>query len=263
MPMSAVRTAGPDHPAAEIRPGVFRPDWSSVNSPAARDALAGRMAARSGLLEAWAHPLRRDEDQVWQSVLRLYAEQGCPPLPGDIAATTGIAEGPVRAVLQSLQFRDLLGLEPATETIRYAYPFSQSATGHRVFLRGRSLNALCAIDALGAGAMYGMDVEIESSCRACGEPVRVATTSEGRKVRSATPSEAVVWYDFAYEGGAAASCCRTTAFFCSHGHLRRWLTGRSQRHDGLALTLNEALEVAGAIFGPIFSEPVRPGNARV
>jgi alkylmercury lyase len=252
----------PDLQAAEVRPGVFRPDWSVVTSTAARNALAGRAAARSALLEAWAHPLGRDEDQVWRCVLRLYAKRGHPPLPGDIAAAEGIIEDDVQVLLQRLQLKDLLGLEPATGTIRFAYPFSQPATGHQVFLRGRCLNALCAIDALGVGAMYGTDVEIKSSCRACDEPIRVTTMTEGREVLTATPGETVVWYDFAYEGGAAGSCCRTTAFFCSHEHLRGWLAGRSQGQAGAALALDEALEVGRALFGPILSAPARLDVAR-
>ena len=34
--------------AAEIRPGIHRPDWSVVTKPAAREALIGRDRARDG-----------------------------------------------------------------------------------------------------------------------------------------------------------------------------------------------------------------------
>lgn len=74
---------------------------------------------------------------------------------GAIAATMGVAEDHARALLGSLRRRDLIGLEPATTVIRYAYPFSRVATGHRVLLGGQSLDALCAVDALGAGACRG------------------------------------------------------------------------------------------------------------
>lgn len=70
--------------SAEIRPGVFRPDWSAVTSPIAREALVGRMATRAGLIEKWSHPLEADEDLVWRIVLRLYADAGRPPTPSKL-----------------------------------------------------------------------------------------------------------------------------------------------------------------------------------
>jgi len=171
---------------------------------------------------------------------------------GAIAATMGVAEDHARALLGSLQRRDLVGLEPATTVIRYAYPFSRVATGHRVLLGGQSLDALCAVDALGAGACRGADIEIESLCRPCGEPLRVATADESRDVRGATPGGVVVQYAFDDEGSAATSYCQSTAF-CTGELLRRCLYGQAASRDGLALSLDEALEVGRAVFGP------RPG----
>jgi alkylmercury lyase len=56
----------PREPAVEIRPGVFRPDWSAVRKPGARRALTGHMAARGGLLDRWSHAL--DADMVARPV---------------------------------------------------------------------------------------------------------------------------------------------------------------------------------------------------
>ena len=47
-------------PTAEIRPGIFRPDWSVATRAAARRALHGRIAARAGLLDRWRHRLEAD-----------------------------------------------------------------------------------------------------------------------------------------------------------------------------------------------------------
>ena len=62
--------------SVEIRPGVCRPDWSAVTTPAARHALSGRMAARAGLLDKWSQALEPNEDLVWRMALDLYAK--CP-----------------------------------------------------------------------------------------------------------------------------------------------------------------------------------------
>ncbi len=248
--------------AVELRPGVFRPEWSVVTTPAARAALRGRNATRSSLLEKWSQPLGREEDLVWRSVLHLYASLGRAPHSVEISAETGLPEESIKGCLRSLQNRDLLNLDASGADIRHVYPFTESETGHHVALGGHQFNALCAVDALGAGAMYQSDVAIESSCRLCGVEIQITTTMQGRALRNVSPAEAVVWYDFAYRDSAAASCCPTIAFFCSDEHLRRWLDAQSPSRSGMRLSIAEALEVGRAIFGPILNEPLSTSRTR-
>jgi alkylmercury lyase len=69
----------------------------------------------------------------------------------------------------------------------------------------------------------------------------------------ARPVDAIVWYDLAYSGCAAASCCRSIAFFCSKVELQRWLSGQNPQPTGYRLTLDEALEVGRALFEPVLA----------
>lgn len=241
--------------AGEIRSGVFRPDWSAVTAPAAREALRGRLAARAGLLDRWSHRLEAFEDIVWRTVLRLYAQRGRPPELNDIVAETGIAADEVAGLLHVLRSHDLIDIDLHSEDIWLAYPFTQAATGHCVEFNGLTLHALCAIDALGVAAMYNADVSISSPCRQCSSTIRVRTAAAGTALDSVAPKGAVVWYDFAYDGSASASCCPEIAFFCSDDHLQQWLRGRKARREGMRLTMDEALEVGRAIFGPVLVEP--------
>src|SRR5713226_5575386 len=189
----------PNDPAVEIRAGVFRPDWSVITKRRAREALAGRLAARAGLLNRWALRLEAVEDLVWRTILRLYADRGQPPTLADIVSASGIAPDDLKDVLRTLRSHDLIDLDPHTGDVRLAYPFTQAATGHRVKIRGRVLHALCAIDALGVAGMYGADVAISSPCHHCSAPIHAVTASEGKALRSVMPSGAAVWYDFAYD----------------------------------------------------------------
>jgi hypothetical protein len=43
--------------AVELRPGVFRPDWSVVVSEAVREALVAWEPLRADLIERWTSPL--------------------------------------------------------------------------------------------------------------------------------------------------------------------------------------------------------------
>ncbi|ORE97019.1 MULTISPECIES: alkylmercury lyase family protein [Aurantimonadaceae] len=236
----------------EIRPGVLRPDWSVVTSKIARDALCARSASRSSLVEGWAVALDSSEDRAWQRVLALFVELGRAPSIAEIAADTGLEEETAKSILKHLQSRDLLRLGENGGIID-AYPFTERATGHVVKLGCHKLNALCAIDALGAGAMCGRDVAVESTCRACGMAIRIATANQGARIATVSPAGTVVWHDTFYSGSAASSCCPRTAFFCSDAHLNDWLSASDER-SGRRLSADEALQVGRAIFGPVLAK---------
>jgi len=237
---------------AEIRPGVQRPDWSVVTTPAAREALLARDRTRAGVPANRRHPLSASQDALWQTVLTLFAEQGRPPSIAETARHTCLPAVEVRSLLLALESHDLLGMDQAAHTVIYAYPFTGQPTGHRVSFNGRMLNALCAIDALGAGDMYRTDATISSACPWCGASIEIGTTQRGIAVSHARPSNAVVWYDLAYSQTAAISCCPSTGFFCCDRHLQRWTNAQATARAGYRLTLDEALEVGRAIFGPVF-----------
>jgi alkylmercury lyase len=235
--------------AVELRPGVFRPDWAAAKSAAARRALGKRADAREGLLDKWAHAHDPETDRVWRVMLQLYGSTGLPPSPGEVAAQAEVPEPVVQGALLVLQGHDLLKLR-SDGTILYAYPFTQEYSGHTIVLGNHELESLCAIDALGTGAMFGADVKVHSSCPVCGGSVDVSTNDRGTSISEVSPADAVVWYECSYGESAASSCCPSIAFFCSQDHLQVW---KAQNPDanGMQLTINEALEVGRAIFGPV------------
>jgi alkylmercury lyase len=238
---------------AEVRPGVLGPDWSVVTRPTAREALRARDRSRSSVIEKWNQTLEPEEDRVWRTVLELFAVLGRPPHLQEIANETGYFVENLRILVAKLQAHDLLGIDKAAGAIAYAYPFTGQETEHRVRLRGRQLRAVCAVDALGVAAMFRTDVVIKSSCRACGSPIEIATAEAGKSLSHARPGDTVVWYDLAYSGQPAASCCPAIAFFCSRAGLRQWLSAQSPQRAGYRLTLDEALEVGRALFEPVLA----------
>ncbi len=156
-------------------------------------------------------------------------------------------------LLLELQERDLLGMDLAADAIIYAYPFTSQPTEHRINLGGCTLNALCAIDALGAGSMCRADATITSSCRLCGTTIEIGTVQCGTARGRARPASTVVWYDLAYAQAAATSCCPSIGFFCCDEHLQQWMAAQTAARAGYRLGLDEALEVGRAIFGPVFA----------
>ena len=71
-------------------------------------------------------------------------------------------------------------LNPATDEIRMANPFSAVPTAYRVHADGRWWYANCAWDAFGICSALDVDGRIESSCPDCGEPYAVEVT--GRRI---------------------------------------------------------------------------------
>src|SRR6185437_1726641 len=158
-------------PTFVVRQAVTFPDWSIVSSPAVRDALQA-MAGSDHVLNRWSgyDPIT---DRVRVALLQLYAENGRAPSPGALAERTGLNETAIWPQLEELRRHDLVVLD--RERIVGAYPFSDRETGHRVTLDGCVVNAMCAVDALGIGAMTDRDISIASRCRHCGAPIRITT----------------------------------------------------------------------------------------
>ena len=234
-------------PSFAVRPDVTFPDWSAVTLPAVRDALQA-MVGSDHVLNRWSG-YDPTTDRVRVALLQLYAEDGQAPAIGALAERASLSETAIWPLLAELRRRDLVVLDG--EQIVGAYPFTDRDTGHRVTLDGHVLNAMCAVDALGIGAMTGRDVAIASQCRHCGAPIRITTRERGRALAAVAPSTAVMWQSVRYEGGcAASSLCATTAFFCSDEHLSLWRDERSADKPGFRLSIEEGLQAGRALFGP-------------
>lgn len=188
-------------------------------------------------------------DNVRVGLLQHYVEYGRAPTPGALAERLGLSEPVIGPPLGDLGRRDLVVVDG--ERIVGAYPFTDRDIGHHVTLDGRILNAMCAVDALAIGTMTDRDIAIESPCHHCGVPIRIATQDRGRGLADFAPDTAVIWLSVQYEGGcAASSLCTATAFFCSDDHLAAWRRERPANEPGFRLSMDEALEVGRAIFGP-------------
>lgn len=256
----AERTAGRGE-AFLLRPGVLMPDWSGVTDAAARAALAAAMAD-AGRAEKWAG-LDPAEDQIWQAILRGFAAIGRAPGTLSLAAAARLDHAAVSRWLRSLHRRDLIVLD-GDGAVTAAYPFCAWETGHRIRFDVLTVNALCAIDTLGAGAMVGRDTVIVSSCPECGAEIRLATRNNGHPLEAVTPATAVVWLGLRYaDNCAATSGCTVKRFFCSDAHLASWRQRVDPKGSGFRLSMDAAFQVGKAVFVPMLEssacDPARSG----
>ena len=234
----------------EIRPGVVFPDWQAIRSEAAETALL--MIFRvMGIERRWNH-YRPGLDRVRTAILQGFAETARAPSLSRLATVTGMTQKEVLSTLGELKDRDLAVLDESGRRVTGAYPFTEHDTEHTVRHGARALRAMCAVDALGIGAMLGADVVVESRCRACGAPIRAETADYGKSLKSCNPKDAVVWVGDHYTGGCGAtSLCTTIAFFCGDAHLRSWRESSAAGASGHRLSAEEAHQVGCAVFGPM------------
>ncbi len=245
-------TASARLPSVTLRPGVPFPDWSAVSSATARETVLAIFEA-FGIESRWSDRAPA-EDRVHMALLELYGKSGRAPGIGELAQRTAMTPETVRALLGNLAARDLVVLDDSGATILGAYPLTERDTDHRVRLGSRTLNAMCAIDALGTGAMFGRDVEIQSRCRNCGESIELTTRERGTGLAAVSPSTAVVWSGIRYEGGCAAtSLCTVIAFFCCDAHMESWRATNHPDELGFRLSMDEALQAGRAIFEPMLA----------
>lgn len=250
MMTSHAKTAG--WPAVAFPSGVIIPDWGAVTTAPAQEALRAVVEAFIG--RKW-DGLDETESRIHGIVLSGFALSGHAPETADVAAAAGLSINETDSVLRRLTGRDLLILDAAGQ-IKGAYPFTDGPTEHHVDAGGFAVSAMCAIDALGVGAMLERDITVRSACRQCARPLAIHTRSHGRALGHVEPSGIVVWSGHRYAAGcAASSLCTLQALFCDVVHLEAWRASASvAAEDGVRLSLSEALEVGRAIFAPMRME---------
>jgi len=240
------------HLAIAIRPGVTMPDWSVATSGTVREALEA-FYETSDWEERWAG-LDDAEDRARRAILETYPRIGHAPSINELAKSTGFAPDQVRDLIAKLKARDMVVLDRDGTKLAGAYPFIDRVTEHRMKLGETNLHAMCAIDALGMGAMLGTDVVIESACRSCGAPIHIETRDKGMTLADHSPRGAVVWTGIQYADRCVAdTLCTVMAFFCSDEHLDSWRDGQNPKPNGFRLSLDEGLQMGKAIFMPLLA----------
>ncbi len=103
----------------------------------------------------------------------LFVELGRAPTADEVADRECATADEVVAGWRRLHDGHAIVLDPTTDALLMANPFSGVPTPHVVEADGRRWYANCAWDAFGICAALGVDGRIETSCRDCGEPIEI------------------------------------------------------------------------------------------
>ncbi len=236
----------------DVGAGLTVPDWSVVTSKTVRNAL-GEIFENCNWNHRWAG-LGEDAYRTRCAILKSYAKSGHAPSIDDLALNLGFTSEQVKTLIGQLAARDMVITSEDCTTVTGAYPFVSRDSEHRVHLPDTSVNAMCAIDALGTGVMLNTDVSITSACRHCSTLINIQIGKKGQNLTDFTPKHAVVWAGIEYADSCAAnSLCTNMAFFCSDPHLNAWQVGQSPKPTGYRLSMHEGLQLGKAIFRPLMS----------
>ncbi|MCK2244173.1 MULTISPECIES: alkylmercury lyase family protein [unclassified Crossiella] len=218
-----------------------------------RAALTNATTAAAEL-RAWrarATPAEVAERAVHQAILRAFASTGQPPSAARLQQVAAANGATADSILTRLHEADVIRLDQAG-AIRVAYPFSAVPTRHQVRLAtGRTVSAMCAVDALGIPAMLGTDATITCIDPVTGERVVVTVHNGGHTWE---PASAVVFASAAAGTGPSADCCCDHLnAFVSPATAHHWMS----EHPGIPgelLATATAERLGRHIFGTLFDQ---------
>jgi hypothetical protein len=119
------------------------------------------------------------DTSVRLEVYRLFADQGRPPVPAEVAEALATDQVSVEDSLRRLADQHALVLAPGSPYIWMANPLSAIPTAFRVEVGGRHLFGNCIWDALGVVAMLGGTGTVTTWCPDCRDQMSV-TVAENR-----------------------------------------------------------------------------------
>ncbi len=135
---------------------------------------------------------------IRHKIYRHFAEYGRAPDYAEMARVVGAPAEDVRAAYHRLHERHMLFLEPGSDAIRIANPFSAIPTSYTVTAGERTWWANCAWDAFGVAA--ALDIDARISVRYPGnkgtvdlEVANASVDGKGNLVYFALPFRQ--WYD--------------------------------------------------------------------
>jgi len=138
-------------------------------------------------------PLTASERRARKALLELILRTGRDPGLKALASRLEMSESAAAKLLSALERKGCLVRDQRSDTITAAYPLSLRPTHYRLTLKdkGRQRYAMCAIDALGVGPLFGVAVIVNAKCPHCGRSMCIYV--DGTQIVAVKPVEIVVW----------------------------------------------------------------------
>jgi hypothetical protein len=194
-------------------------------------------------------------------ILRHFADHATAPAPRLLGEWAHDLDISLDSALGQLATADLVETDPSRPArLLGAYPFSAIPRGHTVQIDGGpTVQAYCAVDALGISSMLDRDVIVTSRDPHTGEPIRVVVTTGGDASWQPDDTVMVLGTGRSCEPSAHCSRCPYINFHTSAATAHAYLQALDL--SGPILTQTQALDLGAFLFGDLL-RPLAEGAAR-
>lgn len=186
---------------------------------------------------------------VRKYVFDYFLSHGQAPVLEQIMREHRLSRTTAYSVLKDLETARHLVLIPGTQRILMANPFSNVTTPFKVKTVGREYFAACAWDLIAFHVMMDRkEVEINSYCHHCAEPIRIVL--KNGKVESSQPRNPLVYISIPaarWWQNIVDTCSNNIVFYGSKEHLDEWLS-KNPGLTGESLTVSKTLELSPPIY---------------
>lgn len=191
--------------------------------------------------------LSHEISHVYHKILRSYVELGRTLNKAEIAKYVKNIDD----VINTLRLNDMVVFDVNDEPVG-AYPFTMEQRDHKISIKGHTLHAMCAFDALAISPMFKLETHINSSCHVTGATISIKQHDQKilNKVENAKLYFGINW------GSAANNCCATSLctemiFLIDKDVALAWFTEDQQNRE--IFTIDEAIAFSSQFFTPLMT----------
>jgi alkylmercury lyase len=130
------------------------------------------MAEEHNVLQLLTTEKTDDEQALCRAAFRAILA-GEPADRAGLTAATGFPSEKVDSLLNGLNTRGLVAVEPNSDKVIGSWGLSAAPTDHAIHIRNRELFTWCAVDAIGIPAGLKENAMISSRCHHCSKPIRL------------------------------------------------------------------------------------------
>ena len=197
--------------------------------------------------------LNEGERALYHSILAAFARGDQPTVEElcDLASELGLE---IENTLDVFAKLDLVHHDPGNGEILVAYPFSARPRGHTVLIdSAHQVQAMCAIDALGIGAMLQLPIEIGSHDPLSGSEIWVRL-DPGEDAWWEPTTAVVLTGSACCDGPSFRGCCDVLNFFETEDSATSYLAKHPEL-VGFPISIPDAIEAGRTVFAHLLKEP--------
>ena len=198
-------------------------------------------------LKANQQSMPSELQQLHRDILYSYIDHGRSLTRNEMAQHVNNVDEAIKI----LQANDMVVFDDRGEPIG-AYPFTMEKRNHKISVNGHLIHSMCALDSLAISPMYGLELEINSTCSVTGETVVIR-----QKGLIVLNDDEDIYFAINWNAASTNSCCADSLctemiFLKDESVAKNWFDEDKEQRQ--IFTLSEAVEFAAGFFVPLLEK---------